>query len=68
MKRIWLHFWAYWKWFCTALVTSTILLLLVAIAIDAVMSAHTGRQDPAGQCLEHGGAWMAEEGACRHTS
>lgn len=66
--KLWLHFWAYWKWFCTALVTSTILLLLVATLIDAIKSVKVDQQSPAQTCLERGGAWVEEEGRCRFSA
>jgi hypothetical protein len=57
MKRLSLIFWAYWKWFCTALVTSTLLLMLVAFVVGLLDPNTVSEKDLRAQCIETGGTW-----------
>lgn len=57
MKKLWVIFWAYWKWFCTALVTSTLLLMLVAFVIGLLDPNTVSEKDLRAQCIEKGGTW-----------
>lgn len=65
MKRLWMLFWAYWKWFCTALVTSTLVLLLISTFIQAVMPTKPDRQKLIDECLDRGGAWDDDASVCK---
>ena len=66
--KIWTIFWAYWKWFCTALVTSTVILLLVATAINALKPVKVDQQKLINECLDKGGAWDSDAGACKSSA
>lgn len=58
------HFWRYWIWVCTALVTTAVLLYVIAAIVTYFKSAPV---DPGGigQCIDSGGTWDEGEGACR---
>lgn len=63
--KLWLIFWAYWKWFCTALVTSTLILLIVAMLIQSVKSGWVNPQKEIEHCIDRGGTWDEEGGICK---
>ena len=65
MKKVWVIFWAYWKWFCTALVTSTVLLLLVATLVDMIRTPPARAPGGASTCIDKGGTWDEEPATCR---
>lgn len=65
MKKFWLAFWAYWKWFCTALVTSTVILLLIATLLGQFKSGTVDRQKLINDCIDRGGTWDDGAGACK---
>jgi hypothetical protein len=66
--KIWTVFWAYWKWFCTALVTSTAILLVVATVIQQFKSVKVDQQKLMEQCIDKGGAWDDDAGACKSSA
>ena len=64
VMKLWSAFWAYWKWFCTALVTSLVILLLIATIIEQ-FKKHTVKDDnPAAACIEKGGTWDDSAQSC----
>lgn len=65
--KLWSAFWAYWKWFCTTLVTSTVLLLLIAVIAKGLTSIDERQKDAIATCIERGGAWDDAAGVCKHT-
>jgi hypothetical protein len=66
--KLWLLFWAYWKWFCTALVTSTIILLIAAMMINALKTHMSGDNKAIETCIDRGGMWDEETGACKNAA
>lgn len=56
-------FWRYWKWLCVALMTSFVLL-----AILAAIVTYFKMPEPDGHirdCIESGGTWDDGEGLCK---
>lgn len=68
IMKIWLAFWAYWKWFCTALVTSTVILLAVATFVNAFRWHEPDYKNLIDSCIESGGAWDEESGRCKSSA
>ena len=66
--KLWSAFWAYWKWFCTALVTSAVVLLLVATAIDALKPVKVDQQKLIQECIDKGGTWDEGAGVCKSSA
>ena len=57
-------FWRYWKWLCVALMTSFVLLALLAAAIHLLKSPAPDRK-VIDACLDGGGTWDAGAGLCK---
>lgn len=57
-------FWRYWKWLCVALMTSFVLLALVAAAVHLFKSPATDRK-AIDACLDGGGTWDDGAGLCK---
>ena len=56
--------WRYWTWLCVALLTTFALLFLLATILTHFKSA--APEDAIAACIEGGGAWDADSGACIH--
>jgi len=59
------HFWRYWKWLCVALVTTAVVLFLLATLVNFFKSSAGPDTAPPAQCIDQGGTWNAEEGRCQ---
>jgi len=57
-------FWRYWKWVCVALMTSFVVLALLAAALQFFKSPSENRKAIEG-CLDRGGTWDDGEGLCK---
>ena len=62
-KKIGTEFWRYWKWLCIALVTTTVILFLLA-AMLTNFNPFGPKDDAANICIEGGGTWNADTSAC----
>lgn len=65
VMKLWSAFWAYWKWFCTALVTSTLVLLLVATLVQHFKPVGEDLQKRIEECIDKGGTWDADALTCK---
>ncbi len=68
MKEFWTVFWAYWKWFCTALVTSGVLLLFIATLIEQLSGPKQPETPPSELCIEKGGTWNDDTQTCNNAA
>lgn len=57
-------FWRYWKWLCVALMTSFIILAILAAAVHYFKSPAADRK-AIDACLDRGGTWDDGEGICK---
>ena len=57
-------FWRYWKWLCVALMTSFVLLALLAAILHFVKTPSSDRE-AIEACLESGGTWDDGAGLCK---
>lgn len=57
-------FWRYWKWLCVALMTSFVLLAILAAAVQYFKSPAADRK-AIDACIDGGGAWDEGEGRCK---
>ncbi|HEU4837861.1 MAG TPA: hypothetical protein VFS88_00450 [Micavibrio sp.] len=60
-------FWRYWKWLCVALMTSFVMLALLAAAIQYFKSPGENRK-AIDACIEGGGTWDDGEGICKNAA
>ena len=58
------EFWRYWKWLCVALMTSFVVLALLAAIITYVKPSAIPREQ-IDACLDGGGAWDADTQSCK---
>ena len=57
------NLWRYWKWLCVALLTTTLVLFLVATVLTNFKPF--GDDDAAAtECVDSGGTWNADTRAC----
>jgi hypothetical protein len=57
-------FWRYWKWLCVALMTSFVLLAIVAAIVHVVKTPSQDR-GVIDACIDNGGTWDAGAGLCK---
>lgn len=57
--------WIIWMYTCTATVTLCLLVMLGSSVWNLVSPGAKDDVDRAGQCIEQGGTWDAEEEFCR---
>jgi len=55
--------WHYWKFLCVALVTSCVVLGVLALLLDGFEIPEPDKDIRL--CLESGGTWVQEEGLCK---
>lgn len=62
-------FWRYWKWLCVALMTSFVVLALLAAAIHYFKSPSADDLRKAiDACIDGGGTWDDGEGFCKNAA
>lgn len=64
MKDIFAALWRYWKFLCVALLTTFVVLFLLAAILGAFKSVQI-HDDRPGKCLDAGGTWNADEQMCK---
>ena len=57
-------FWRYWKWLCVALMTSFVLLAIVAAIVNHFKSPVEKRK-AIESCIDSGGVWDDAESFCK---
>ena len=55
--------WRYWKWLCVALVTTCVVLGVLALLLGGFDKPEPDQH--IGACIESGGTWVDEEGICK---
>ncbi len=60
-------FWRYWKWLCVALMTSFVVLAILA-ALIASFKLDPIDKTPIERCIDSGGSWDAGEGVCKNAA
>jgi hypothetical protein len=61
-------FWRYWKWLCVALMTSFVVLALLAAVLHYFKSPPGENRKTIDACIEGGGTWDDGEGLCKNAA